>query len=70
MEDLKGPTHIWRNFFVATVETDRTNREATLVSLDVTNAKFPGVEDSLQLNKIEKGIEENRFRAAVVRIIC
>ena len=44
-------------FFEATISTDKDNRIAQIESLTITNAKFPGVEDQSQIDKMTSEIE-------------
>jgi len=44
-------------FFEATISTDKDNRIAQIESLTITNAKFPGVEDQAQIDKMTSEIE-------------
>ncbi|PWT97438.1 MAG: hypothetical protein C5B52_13825 [Bacteroidetes bacterium] len=44
-------------FFEARIATDKNNRTASLVSMKVTNAKFPGIEDTTKLKRLINEIE-------------
>ncbi len=46
-------------FFNATIATDKDNRIATIDSIDISNAKFSGVEDQAWVNQITDQIETN-----------
>jgi hypothetical protein len=44
-------------FYEATLETDKANRTAECQSIKITNAKFPGVDDTTKLDSLIKIIE-------------
>ncbi len=46
-------------FFNATIATDKDNRIATIDSIDISNAKFSGIEDQAWVNQITDQIETN-----------
>ncbi|MBS1597717.1 MAG: hypothetical protein JST75_05800 [Bacteroidetes bacterium] len=46
-------------FYEATISTDKDNRVAQVESLKITNAKFPGVEDQSQIDKVISEIEQD-----------
>lgn len=45
-------------FYEATISTDKDNRVAQVETLKITNAKFPGVQDQDELNKLINEIEQ------------
>lgn len=45
-------------FFMATMSTDKTSRMAVLESVEITNAKFSGVEDQTEINKLTSLIQK------------
>ncbi|PWT70698.1 MAG: hypothetical protein C5B59_20050 [Bacteroidetes bacterium] len=44
-------------FYEVTLQTDKDTRLADLRSIEITNAKFPGIEDTTKLNKLITGLE-------------
>ncbi|HEY2582104.1 MAG TPA: hypothetical protein VGI43_09860, partial [Mucilaginibacter sp.] len=56
-KSAKGEPVFGAIFFVATIATDKDSRTATLQSLYIKNAKFPGVIDTAKLNTFAKLVE-------------
>ena len=49
-------------FYTAIITTDKNNRMAELDSLDITNAKFTGVDDQTQIDQMVTAIEKEAPR--------